>query len=60
MAIRGLLQISREKIRVCGGCEFLRKPLMQCSQCGCFVRIKSMVPKGECPKGKWKEINNKK
>lgn len=46
---------SQERLAICRQCPFLFKPTMTCKKCGCFMRIKTLLPEGavSCPEGKW-------
>lgn len=46
---------SQARLDICRQCEFLFKPTMTCKKCGCFMRIKTLLPEGtvHCPEGKW-------
>lgn len=43
--------------RACLACPALRKPSIavpaRCAECGCIVRLKSVVLGEECPRGMW-------
>lgn len=34
-------------------CPFYKAASAQCSACGCFMRVKVLLPGARCPKGKW-------
>ncbi len=42
-----------ERIKICKECPELRKSIMQCKECGCFVLLKASVTDMHCPLGKW-------
>jgi len=44
---------SQERLAICAGCPFLFTPTMTCKRCGCFLRIKTLIPNQTCPEGKW-------
>jgi hypothetical protein len=46
-------ELRAERLTVCAGCEQLRRPIYQCKLCGCFMRLKVLVPAAKCPAGKW-------
>ncbi len=46
-------EISNERMGVCMSCDKLKLPTKQCSECGCFMIAKTMLPQSECPLGKW-------
>jgi hypothetical protein len=41
------------RLSICNECPFLNKRLMQCTKCGCFMKLKSTLKQATCPKGKW-------
>ena len=42
-----------ERLEICKKCEFFDQEKMSCSQCGCYMQIKSRMPDATCPLGKW-------
>lgn len=42
-----------QRFDICLNCEFLFKPTNSCKKCGCFMSIKTYMPKQSCPIGKW-------
>lgn len=44
---------SEARLEVCRGCPKLFKPTMTCKSCGCFLRLKVLLPASTCPEGKW-------
>lgn len=47
-------KISDERMDICMLCDKLKLPTKQCTECGCFMVAKTMLPQSECPIGKWK------
>lgn len=43
---------SKERFDICQSCSEL-KALNICSQCGCFMNIKTRIFWAKCPLGKW-------
>ena len=45
--------------RICKDCVELKPTMIgwKCSECGCYVKAKSMIPTSKCPLGKW-ELDN--
>jgi Family of unknown function (DUF6171) len=41
-----------ERFAHCKGCAMLQAS-MRCGMCGCWVRIKTWLPKEACPADKW-------
>ena len=37
---------------LCDGCEFSTSAY-RCTQCGCFMKIKTQLASAKCPIGKW-------
>lgn len=46
-------EIRKERYEICKSCEHFFKPTKQCRKCGCFMELKTMLAKAECPVGKW-------
>lgn len=46
-------EIQKERFSICESCEFLYKPTANCKKCGCFMRIKTWMPRQRCPIKKW-------
>lgn len=52
--------MSERRLAICNECEHLKKSVMQCNKCGCFMIAKVRFPSSSCPIGKWEreeEIN---
>jgi len=47
---------SSEKLAICESCEFYKKTTKQCTLCGCFMPLKTLIPGMTCPDSppKWK------
>jgi hypothetical protein len=46
-----------KRMQSCLGCEFFLQT-KQCSKCGCFMPLKTLLSNAECPIGKWgKEVD---
>ncbi len=41
------------RLDICKGCPRLNEALMQCKECGCFVKAKTKYKESSCPIGKW-------
>lgn len=50
-----MLPLSRERLKVCNTCNSYNKVVKVCSECYCFMPIKSMFKDVKCPLGKWKD-----
>lgn len=46
-------EVSKERFKTCLKCPKLQHPLLTCSECGCFMKVKTKVSISECPLGKW-------
>ena len=51
--------VKQHRMRMCAGCDFLLPPQdnPSCSQCGCFLSIKTSWASESCPIGKWGALN---
>ena len=51
--------VKRHRTRLCAGCDFSLPPEdnPSCSQCGCFINIKTGWASESCPIGKWGALN---
>ena len=51
------LKISDEEVKnrlqICGGCEFFDSNQNRCRKCGCFMAVKTYLKAERCPIGKW-------
>ena len=50
-----IASVAEQRISICNACEF-NKPIMgfgKCSECNCFVYLKSYIKSSVCPKEKW-------
>lgn len=45
--------ILETRLAECEACPELRRPIMQCRECGCFVLAKTRLKAASCPLGKW-------
>ena len=45
--------LAQERISICKSCEFYNQTLRVCSDCKCFMPVKTMLKWAKCPKGKW-------
>lgn len=46
-------EIYEERVNICASCEKLIKPTFQCSECGCFMKLKAKLHDAQCPLNKW-------
>jgi hypothetical protein len=42
-----------DRAKICKDCDRLFKPTWTCKECGCFMKVKVMVPNIYCPLKKW-------
>lgn len=41
------------RMSICEECPFLKRPMKQCSKCGCFMKLKTKLERSHCPIHKW-------
>lgn len=46
-------EVREQRLAICHGCPLLNAKLMQCTDCGCFVKVKTKYKDASCPKAKW-------
>ncbi len=46
-------EVSSTRMSICETCPRLRKPIYQCRECGCFMKLKVKLAAATCPIGKW-------
>ena len=44
-----------ERLEICGSCEHYTAD-DRCTQCGCYMKVKSTLTTASCPIGKWQEV----
>lgn len=42
-----------QRLAICNACEHYNKDTSRCGVCGCFMKVKAMLPGVSCPKKKW-------
>ena len=47
-------EISDQRMAICRQCDKFDPKSSQCSECGCFMEYKTLLPYVDCPLGKWK------
>lgn len=47
--------IAKERLAICQECPLYLSTGI-CSQCGCFMSVKTKLPNAECPEGKWGQV----
>ena len=53
MNLKELQEMGNERFSICKECPELFHPTAQCKKCGCFMRLKVVMPNQNCPLGKW-------
>ena len=49
------LLMQKTRLEICSTCESRVDALVNlCSECGCILKLKTIIPSQECPLGKWK------
>lgn len=43
----------KNRLSICQECEFFEKLNSRCSQCGCFMKVKTKFTISKCPIQKW-------
>ena len=43
----------KERMIICSDCDSYRKSVRLCNECNCFMPVKVLFHKQECPLGKW-------
>lgn len=51
MEIKAPPSLYEDRLLVCGECDFLLEGM--CRICGCYVELRAVVAKNNCPKEKW-------
>jgi hypothetical protein len=44
-------ELKKDRLQICEGCEFYKEK--RCTQCGCFMELKTLLTSSACPLGKW-------
>lgn len=50
---------AEDRIIECEGCDYYVSESQQCSSCGCFMPLKTLLAPSQCPKRKWLAILEK-
>tara|TARA_B100001939_G_C16879098_1_gene590049 strand:- start:468 stop:641 length:174 start_codon:yes stop_codon:yes gene_type:complete len=51
--IEKIQELGKERFTICKECPELFHPTAQCKKCGCFMRVKVLMPDQKCPLDKW-------
>ena len=46
-------EVTEARLAICEKCPSIRKPRMQCAECGCLMPAKTRLKGASCPLGKW-------
>lgn len=46
-------ELARARLDLCEACPHYKKELRKCSQCGCYMPVKTKLTKAVCPVKKW-------
>lgn len=46
-------QTANERLEICKTCDQFDSELTKCKVCGCFMMVKTMIPRTRCPLDKW-------
>jgi hypothetical protein len=46
-------EVVSQRLAICEECPSIRKPRMQCVECGCLMLAKTKLKSVSCPLGKW-------
>jgi len=49
-------EVQAYRYGICSSCEKLYKPTDTCKVCGCFMKVKTWMPKQSCPINKWPPV----
>jgi hypothetical protein len=53
MDLNKIQKLGNERFSICKECSELIKLTNQCKKCGCFMKIKVLIPNQKCPLNKW-------
>ena len=46
-------KVREERLAICTSCEKFRLKTRTCKVCGCFMDVKTWMPRQKCPMDKW-------
>ena len=49
-------EVAKQRMSICETCPEYRPAIYVCSQCGCFMLLKTKFEFSRCPLGKWMEV----
>lgn len=48
--------VAAERLAICKECPLFISSTKQCSECKCFMDLKTKLPNAECPLHKWGQV----
>jgi len=45
--------LAQDRIAICKSCDLYNQTLRMCSDCKCFMPVKTMLKWSKCPQNKW-------
>lgn len=54
------LKLSAERMNICESCDRYNDITTQCKECGCFMKVKTLMQSAKCPINKWGPYREKK
>jgi hypothetical protein len=60
-AARGLpvivsTEVGFHRLQTCEGCDKFEAESSRCTECGCFMKVKTQIASASCPLGKWNAV----
>ena len=50
-----LQEMASRRLTICRDCPRFFKQTRTCLECGCFMKIKTLIPSSYCPLNKWEK-----
>lgn len=51
--LQELLDKAQQRFSICVKCEEFNKEKSSCNKCGCYMKVKTKLPRAKCPINKW-------
>lgn len=51
-------EVGLERLLICEACPLYNLQTNRCSECGCFMKVKTQIATATCPKNKWGRYDN--
>jgi hypothetical protein len=51
--LQQLLEKAQQRFEICTQCEEFNKEKASCKKCGCYMKVKTKLPRAKCPINKW-------